>query len=342
MTRPGYRINQQLRGIAIVLLGLFCSVNCFSQDAQFSQFYAAPLYLGPSMAGAGGNSRVCLNYRDQWPKLNGKFITYALSFDHYIPKYNSGVGAILFRDNAGAGKLVTTQIGLDYSYRLKLTKDFYLQPGLEFQYYERKIDFSKLTFSDQFYGADIVSNSIENAPDQQKGHLDFATSMLGFSKKLWAGFTISHLMKINSTLSNDLQYVPIKVSLYGGYKVLLKQHLLVREEQSLLFAFNYLNQASLQQLDLGMYYSRSPFMIGIWYRGIPVIQSSKSQDAITLSAGVMVDKLTFTYSYDLTISPLIASTGGAHELALIYTFAQKYSGNGRTKKRIGAVPCPKF
>ena len=88
-----------------------------------------------------------------------------------------------------------------------------------------------------------------------------------------------------------------------------------------------------------MYYNRLPFMVGIWYRGIPVIQSTKSKDAITISGGVLVKNLTFTYSYDLTVSSLITSTGGAHELALVYIFERPYA---RNKKKMGSVPCPHF
>jgi hypothetical protein len=79
-------------------------------------------------------------------------------------------------------------------------------------------------------------------------------------------------------------------------------------------------------------------MVGIWYRGIPVIKSIKSHDAITLSVGAEVKQFVITYSYDLTVSTLVTSTGGAHELGLIYNFDW---GTSRRRK-YGAVPCPKF
>ena len=39
-----------------------------AQDVIYSQFYANPLYLNPALAGAKLNSRVTLNYHNQWPK----------------------------------------------------------------------------------------------------------------------------------------------------------------------------------------------------------------------------------------------------------------------------------
>lgn len=309
------------------------------QDPQFSQFYAAPLYLGPSMAGASGNDRLGLNFRDQWPKLSGKYITYAVSYDQYISRYNSGAGLIFMRDDAGSGKLTTTQVGLNYSYRIRATKDFFLQPGMQFQYFERKINFSKITFADQFYGDQILPGTVELPPDNQTGHIDFSFSLLAFTKDMWLGATVDHIMRTNQTLQVDVRYVPVKLSLYGGIKLALKQALLSRDEQNFTIAFNFRNQASMQQLDIGTYYNRYPFMVGLWYRGIPIIQSTQSKDAISVSGGVMVKNFTFTYSYDLTVSSLITSTGGAHELALVYIIERP---TGRSKKKMGSVPCPKF
>jgi len=321
------------------ILFLFMFAGTFAQDPQFSQFYAAPLYLGPSMAGASGNSRIGLNFRDQWPKLAGKYITYAVSYDQYLSRYYSGVGIIFMQDNAGSGKLTTSQVGLNYSYRIRVTKDFFLVPGMQFQYFERKINFSKITFIDQFYGDQILPGTVELPPDNQTGHVDFSFSLLAFAKNAWLGGTIDHLMRTNQTLQVDVRYVPVKLSIYGGIKLALKQELLNRDEQNITLAFNFRNQASMQQLDIGAYYNRLPFMVGLWYRGIPVIQSTKSKDAISISGGLMIKNFTFTYSYDLTVSSLITSTGGAHELALVYIIERPYT---KSRKKMGSVPCPKF
>jgi type IX secretion system PorP/SprF family membrane protein len=324
--------------VQIILLQLVI-LGAYAQDPQFSQFYAAPLYLGPSMAGSSDNGRLCLNFRDQWPKLSGKFITYAVSYDQYLSRYYSGVGLLFLRDDAGNGKLTTTQVGLNYSYRLRATKDFFLQPGMQFQYYQRKINFSKLTFADQFYGDQILPGSVELPPDNQAGHIDFTFSLLAFTKNMWLGGTVDHVMKTSQVLAQDIRYVPVKVSVYGGIKLTLNESLLNKDEQNFSLAFNYRNQEKMQQLDIGAYYNRLPFLVGIWYRGIPVLKGTETKDAITVSGGVLVKDLMFTYSYDLTVSSLITSTGGAHELALVYIFDRPQV---RGKRKMGSVPCPKF
>ncbi|MDP4207513.1 MAG: PorP/SprF family type IX secretion system membrane protein [Bacteroidota bacterium] len=328
------------RFLHIFLLLILSLGESYAQDPQFSQFYAAPLYLGPSMAGASGNGRVNLNYRDQWPKLSGRFVTYALSYDQFIPQYNSGAGILLLRDNAGGGKLTTTIASLNYSYRIKVNRNFSIQPGLQFQYYQKKIDYNKLTFSDQINGDGSLFGTIET-PDDQSGHIDFATSVMAYSRYLWFGFTFDHLLKMNPALKDDPRYMPLKTSLYGGIKIPMAQTLLIRDEQSLTVAFNFRHQATLSQLDLGLYYIKLPVMAGIWYRGIP-IGSSNSSDAITLLAGVNFSSLTFSYSHDFTVSPLIAATGGAHEIAMSYTFSTRPAGRSFTRRKLGAVPCPRF
>lgn len=310
-----------------------------AQDPQFSQFYAAPLYLGPSMAGAGEYPRLILNYRDQWPTLRGRYVTYSMSYDRFIDKYKSGVGLIFLRDNAGTGKIVTTQIGLNYSYRIQITHNFHIQPGIQFQYFQRKVNFSSLTFADQYYGNQVLPSSVEIEPDKQGGHVDFSSSVIGFGQIYWIGFTVDHLMKLNQSLENDDRYIPLKFSSFGGVNFYLKESLLRRDQKIISLAYQYRNQVSVQQLDLGVYYRQQPFMIGLWYRGVPIIKSIKTHDAITLAGGVELKQFMLAYSYDMTISNLITSTGGAHEVAMIFNF--NTNTNGR-KRKLAPVPCPSF
>ena len=65
---------------------IFC-LDANAQDPEFTQFYAAPVYTNPAMAGTGtcnGGGRVALNYRNQWPSLPGTFITTSASYDQHF------------------------------------------------------------------------------------------------------------------------------------------------------------------------------------------------------------------------------------------------------------------
>src|ERR671911_625777 len=72
-----------------------------AQDPQFSQFYAAPLYLNPALAGATGQARAGMNYRNQWPAIEANFTTVSAYFDYFIEDYNSAVGIIINNDTEG-------------------------------------------------------------------------------------------------------------------------------------------------------------------------------------------------------------------------------------------------
>lgn len=326
--------------LLLILLLFFSWKSAGCQDPQFSQFYAAPLYMGPSFAGSANMGRLILNYRDQWPKLSGRFLTYAVSYDQFIPSINSGAGIMILHDNSGGGKLTTTRAGLNYSYRIQASRNLFIQPGLQMYYYQRKIDFDKLVFSDQYYGETILPVSRETAPEMHNGHVDFTTSLLVYTDMFWVGASFDHLMRLNTTISEDLNYLPVRISLYGGLKIDLYENILRREEQNITLAWNFKNQAEISQLDLGAYYFRAPFRVGLWYRGIPVVSNATHNDAFIVSAGLIHNQLSLSYSYDVTVSNLITSTGGAHEIVIMYNFDAPDIGNIRN--RIGAVPCPRF
>src|SRR5688572_14286160 len=121
-----------------------------AQDPQFSQFYAAPLYLNPALAGSTNQARAGMNYRNQWPAIDANFRTMSIYFDYFIEDKNSGVGIVLTRDVEGLAGLRSMSLGLQYSYELQITKDLGFRPGIQVALFNRDINFEKLTFADQF------------------------------------------------------------------------------------------------------------------------------------------------------------------------------------------------
>ena len=83
-----------------------------AQDPQFSQFYAAPLYLNPALTGSSQLTRVGINYRNQWPSIPASFIDYSFYADHYFINANSGVGLLVNLDQEGLAGLRSQDINL--------------------------------------------------------------------------------------------------------------------------------------------------------------------------------------------------------------------------------------
>ncbi len=327
-----------MRTLYTIIALLFSTLPALTQDAQFSQFYSAPLYLGPSMAGSANEGRLVMNYRDQWPRLSGRFVTYAVSFDQYVKQYNSGIGLSFLHDNAGNSKLTSTKAGVSYSYRIKGGRNLFIQPGLEAYYFQRKINFENLTFADQFYGDQLLPTSIQSPPEMNRGQMNFATSVLVFTENMWMGAGISHLMQLNSVLAEDPGYMPLKINGFGGIRFRIPGQYRNRDDQSVSLAWQFRHQASVSQLDLGAYYFKEPFRIGLWYRGLPSTGGPWNRDAIAVSAGISFDQFYLSYSYDMTISSMLQTTGGAHEIAVHYRFGELVS----SIRGVGQVPCPRF
>ncbi len=337
--KNGYNRKRTLHLTWLTIIALLLPISSsYTQDSQFSQFYSAPMQLGPSMAGSANEGRLVMNYRDQWPRLSGRFITYAVSFDQYVEEYNSGIGVSFIHDNAGSSKLTSTKAGINYSYRIKAGRDLFFQPGLETYYFQRRINFDKLTFADQFYGETILPSSIQTPPELNRGQLNFSSSLLVFTSKFWTGVTVGHLMQLNSTLAEDPGHMPLKLTAFGGATFNIKRQYRNMEAQTISLAYQFRRQSSVNQLDLGAYYFRTPLRIGLWYRGMPQGGSEWNRDAVIVSAGVLFDQFMLSYSYDLTISNMIQSTGGAHEIAVHYRFGKLLTD----LKGIGQVPCPRF
>ena len=136
----------QRKYFLLILISVGFLKTGLAQDSQFSQFYASPIYLAPSFAGSTNGDRIAINYRSQWPTISQSFKTYSLSYDHYSPHMKSGFGLLLFREQAGASSLSTTNIGLAYSYKFKFRSGWRISPGLSFFYKQRNVDFGNLLF----------------------------------------------------------------------------------------------------------------------------------------------------------------------------------------------------
>ena len=279
-----------------------------------------------------------MNFRDQWPAVPGVFNTYSVSFDKAMPNFNSGIGVLATYDVAGSGDLSTTNIGLLYSYDFNINKEWHIRPGVNFKFYYLGLNISKLVFNSQLTGSGTTP-SINPPPFNKVADVDFAASALVYNDAIWAGFTLDHLLTPKQSFYGDESNLPIKFNLYGGVRLIGQTRLRKKLVEALSLATNFQMQGKFYQTDLGLYYFKEPLIFGLWYRGIPFV-TSQAGDAIIGLVGIKTKQLHIGYSYDFTISNLVASTGGAHEISLVYEFNSFTMGG--TRRKIRAIPCPEF
>ncbi len=330
-----------MRKLLIYILFLFAGFAS-AQHYQFSQFYAAQTYLNPAFTGANTCAKLSMNYRNQWSRVPGGYNTFQLSYDRPIKKINSGLGLMFFNDKAGPGSLKTTQFNLLYAYELRLSKTIVARAGMSPGFTQRSIDYSALTFGDQIARGG-AANSVEDVSTGKVVYFDMNIGLLVYTAKAWGGVSFNHLTRPNQSLQGGNSPLPIEIKVHGGYKFLLKEDAANSKEQhSITAAINYKKELKFNQVDIGAFYTKGFFVVGLWYRGIPLYKPFnwyRNNDALIFLVGLSTDKLNIGYSFDYTISRLnIANTNGTHEVSLSYPICSKKKG----KKRPILISCPKF
>ncbi len=312
-----------------------------AQDAQFTQFYAAPMYLNPAFTGVTYEHRFVANYRNQWPGIKRAYQTYMASYDYNMSDINSGLGITVMQDRAGTAGLTHTQFGTNYAYHFKVSKLAEIRLGANLNYNMKRIDFGKLKFNDQITTGSIVSTEAANY--EQLNFMDFAAGALLNSTEYWLGLSAKHLTQPNSSLTGDRVPLPLSLSLHGGYRFIIEQKSKNDIKRYISPAFNYRHQQKYDQLDIGVYYYHLPLNVGLWYRGLPFktygpTYSSRESIAVLVGFDITEYNLRIGYSYDLTISKLgVANSFGGHEVSLVYEISKK-----KKKTRRVLVSCPKF
>jgi len=336
-----------------------------AQDPQFSQFYAAPLYQNPAFTGGAYAPRLIANYRNQWPSINANFVTSAFSIDHYIEKFNSGIGLLVVNDSQGPGRLKSTDLSALYSYQLRLNEQNFLRLGIQGTYSNKSLDYLGLTFGDQYLNTGFTGNP-SNDPFADKNNIqpikfvDFSTGALFYNSKSWLGVTLHHINRpvysfLNTGSATSVpgcptgDCLPRKLSVSGGLKIPIANPYSgaanVEREFSVSPAFLYKRQGQFDQLDIGFYATYTPVTLGLWYRGIPIKRQGitrTNHDALVFLVGFRQDNFSIGYSYDITISSLGFSTGGSHEISIAYQLDPLERSSSRNRRNKKELSCPKY
>jgi type IX secretion system PorP/SprF family membrane protein len=331
----------RLPGVLLPVLFLVSSMAVKAQDAQFTQFYASPMYLNPAFTGLTFEHRFVANYRNQWPGVKTAYQTAMVTYDYNMSDLNSGIGFTVMQDRSGTAGLTHTQVGASYSYHFKINKFAEIRMGANLNFNMKRIDFGQLRFNDQIATGSGVS--VEATNYEPLNFMDFAAGALLNSTEYWLGLSAKHLTQPNSSLVGDKVPLPLSVSLHGGYRFILEQKSRVDLRKYVSPAFNLRHEAKYDQLDIGVYYFHMPINVGLWYRGLPFKKYAAtygSRESIALLIGLDLSPrlVRIGYSFDLTVSRLgIANSLGAHEVSIIYEIAKKRKRNKRV-----LVSCPKF
>lgn len=334
------------------ILGVFLLTLTFSkaQDVQYSQFYANPFYLNPAFAGSTDERRVGINFRNQWPALDQSFVAYTAYADFFSPEINSGFGMVVSGARESFTQSQINEIGLVYSYRLRLGKNNFLQAGAQGSFLMRDVFFDEIVLGTQLdidRGVVVGQSGAGFEGDSKIRAADLHSGLLYYGKKGWFGVSTFHLLEPSiSYLEVDSNSLPVKYSFHGGLRFDLSPGDIndyfnnTDQERSLALAFNYKKQGGFTQLDLGFEFFFEPLVLGLWYRGLPTKYNLPNSEALIVLVGISLPSgLEFAYSFDFSVSKLgQAFSGGGHEISTRYVF----SSNKPRKKYATGLPAFRF
>jgi len=320
---------KQLRLLALLAACVY-SFGVNAQDPTFTQFYANPLYLNPALAGSHGCPRFTMNYRNEWPNLTGNYVTYSAAYDQYFKNISGGFGVLATHDQQGKGTINTSMLGLIYSYHLKVSRKFAMLFGARAAWYQKFLDWDKLTFGDMIdprRGFVYQTNDIRRGG--QRGFFDASVGAVGFSKRFFFGVAAHHLNRPNESVIIGESKMPIRLTGHVGAEIPLGRGSKYNNTTSIMPNIIYQYQQGFQELNIGTYVKYGSFNAGAWLR---------NRDAFILTVGINTGTFRVGYSYDITVSRLNNGvSGGSHEISLgFYTQCKPKSPTFRT------ISCPSF
>lgn len=311
--------------------------NANSQDPEFSQFYSNPIYLNPALAGSHGCPRIKLNYRNQWPSVAGAFVTNSISYDQFVDPIQGGIGVQITNDMAGKNILNWTTLSLIYSYHLQVNRQFSLLFGGKATWNQKFLDWNKLTFGDQidprrgfvYQTGDMPSGNMLSNGWGTRGYFDASAGLVGFSNTFYFGAAVHHINQPNESMILGRSKMPFRLTGHIGAKIPIgSRSRFDNTTTSISPNIIYSYQNGFIQLNVGSYVQYGLFTAGAWWR---------KGDAFILTVGLDTGLLKFGYSYDITISGISNTTGGAHELSLGFHLECRDK-----PRRFRTIICPSF
>ncbi len=319
---------------------------CHAQDNHFSQYLSSPLNLNPALTGLmEGNARIIINHRNQWRSITSSpYVTMSASFDMTVLKNKMdgdwiGVGMVVINDRAGQGSLSNMKVMLSGSYFKTLSKKHLLSFGIQTGWMQRKIDFSSLTFDNQYTGKGFnpALPPGENFPNNSFNYLDLNTGLFWLYSvntrlKVFTGSSVFHLFSPKETFLAQDNRLAMRGTLYGGAEIQMGK------VTKVLPSILYVNQKAAQEFIIGasLGYNlvstlrvRKILYFGLYYR---------NSDAVITSAAFEYESWKLGISFDANVSSLVnASRGiGAPELSL------KYEMPVPSKRQPRGIECPRF
>ena len=221
-------------------------------------------------------------------------------------------------------------LGIVYSYHLNLGRKWKWLFGARASWYQKSLDWDKLTFGDMIDPRRGFIYATGDVPrGGSRGFFDASAGTVIFNKHFFAGFAAHHLNMPNESMIIGDSPMPMRFTGHMGAEIQLGAKSKYSNSTSIMPNVIYQYQNGFQELSIGTYLKYGTFNVGAWYR---------NRDAFILTIGINTGKFKLGYSYDVTVSKLNNGvSGGSHEISMGINLNCK-------KKPISfkTISCPSF
>ncbi len=300
-----------------------------AQDLHFSQYFNSPLLINPANTGfiPDGDYRLGINYRNQWASItNNPYKTMSAFGDVQLfgDRFENGwvgVGGALLRDAAGSGNLTSTRAFGSVAYHQALGLGSLLSAGFNVGWVNKRVDFAKLTFDNQWNGKffDLTAPSGEAFSTNQINYVSLQAGLNyayfpNENTYLNAGVSVSNINRPReSFFTTDVLDTRIArrytLFLNGSFRAsdawIVNPNVYVSKMST---AMEYVAGVNAQRDLSGD--GNTQVIVGAYYR---------VSDAVIPMVGFQQSGYRLTFSYDATTSSLSKynATRGAYEVSIV-------------------------
>ena len=316
----------------IVLMTLLRALPSPAQDIHFSQYFNAPLSLGPGTIGLfDGQHRINALFRQQWRSVTVPYRTFALGGDasNFNQVEGLGVGAWLFSDRAGDSRLSQfhMSLGASWTHRFGGTREHALTGGMQLGFTSIALDSRALSFDSQYNGSSYDPGLPTGERFDRDGllHPDVNAGIvyrLAPARRQLVQIGLG-LFNLTTPAIGFLGEPGVPLDVRSTLHVLTQFP--IRKDLDLTPMFQLMTQGSFREFDLGTnvryilldrYGLLRTVLFGLHWR---------DRDAGYLFAGLEYDDWTFGLSYDINTSDLVPASRnrGGIEFSVLRVFKQR-------------------
>jgi type IX secretion system PorP/SprF family membrane protein len=312
----------------IIGLCLFVAAETVrAQSYHFSQFFSTPLLTNPANTGSmDGGYRFASNIRSQGLSGGNPYFTGYVSAEvnplrNSLPEgHKAGIGLYIMNDHSLGGAVQTNSVGLSAAYHVGLDPygENSFGVGVQAAYHQRRYDYSKLSFENQF-GPGGFDGSLpvgEPLNADSRSFFDVNAGLL-YNRTVGAnayfgGLSVYNILQHKENVLNEEFSMPTRLVLQGGSQFSFGPG------GNLYVSLTAMYQANASEITAGAAYGiplteeeRNELLGGLWYR---------INDAAIPYIGFRRNDLQVGLSYDYTVSALKAGAQVRNAFELTFVF----------------------